>query len=130
MRLDSSGYFVYVHYLTTEIMLVTDKLTHNKYSMWRGIYAPTVYIGTGILGDGFGMICKRNHENDSQKYSLLQDNDANTSINGRQRINFKIKNVLKLYMNDQAFFAQNGFAFDSDDRLKYDEARHFGIKYY
>ena len=31
-------------------------------------------------------------------------------------------------MNDQAFFAQNSFVFDSDDRLKYDEQDISGLK--
>ena len=31
-------------------------------------------------------------------------------------------------MNDQAFIAQNGFAFDSDNRLKYDEQDISGSK--
>ena len=129
MRLDSSGYFVYSPLSNYGNYACYGQINAQTNIVCGGaFYAPTVYIGTGILGDGFGMICKRNHENDSQKYSLLQDNDANTSINGRQRINFKIKNVLKLYMNDQAFFAQNGFAFDSDDRLKYDEQDISGLK--
>ena len=90
-------------------------------------YAPTVYIGAGFHGNSYGSICKRGFETDGGKYALLQDTGAATSLNGHQRINFKINNNLRLYMNDSLFFFQSGFSIDSDDRLKYDEQYISGL---
>ena len=91
-------------------------------------YAPTVYIGAGFYGSGYGSICKIGFETDEGKYALLQDTGATTSLNGHQRIDFKINNNLRFYMNDSLLFFHSGFSIDSDDKLKYEEQDISGLK--
>ena len=60
MRLDSSGYFLYSplsNYGNYACYGQINAATNIVSGL--ALYTPTVYIGTGILGSGYGMICKR-----------------------------------------------------------------------